>query len=164
MKLRSRKGVTLVELIVVVAFTAVIIGAASMVLYYGTQTFHSGTSNAFSQQKTTLAESYIQQYAAVATDVSNSADAGVDGVIFSITGNTLHVKTQRTDGSRKEVTVDGISEIDFKMQDGSLNYTIFAEDSSYKLTGGIVPSNSKSVSLSACHVSNGGAVLFLKTA
>ncbi len=164
MKLYSRKGVTLVELIVVVAFTAVIIGAACMVLYYGTQTFHSGTTNAFSQQKTTLAESYIQQYAAVATDVSDSVNAGEDGVIFSITGHSLHVKTQKTSGgSPSEVSVDGISEIDFKMQDSSLNYTIFAADDSYKLTGGIVPSNSRSVSLSSCRVTDGGAVLFMKT-
>ena len=163
--LRSRKGVTLVELIVVVAFTAVIIGAVCMVLYYGTQTFHSGTTNAFSQQKTTLAESYIQQYAAVATDVSSSVDTGANGVIFSVSGSTLHVKTQKASGgSPTEITVDGISGIDFKMQDGSLNYTIFAADDSYKLAGGIVPTNSRSVSLSSCRVTSGGAVLFMKTA
>jgi len=152
-----------VELIVVVAFTAVIIGAACTVLYYGTQTFHSGTTNAFSQQKATLAESYIQQYAAVATDVEGSVDGGANGVIFSVSGNVLHVKTQKiSGGASSEVTVDGISEIDFKMQNGSLNYTIFAADDSYKLTGGIVPVGSTSVSLTSCKVMQGGAVLFME--
>lgn len=163
MKLRSRKGFTMVEMIVVVAFTAVIIGAACMILYFGTQTFHSGTANAFSQQKTTLAESYIQQYAVDATDVESTVDGGSNGVIFSVSGNVLHIKTQKiSGGASSEVTVDGISEIDFKMENGSLNYTIFAADDSYKLTGGIVPSSSTSVSLTSCKVMQGGAVLFME--
>jgi hypothetical protein len=155
----------MVEMIVVVAFTAVIIGAACTVLYYGTQTFHSGTTNAFSQQKTTLAESYIQQYAVAATDFASSVDGGADGVIFSASGNVLHVKTQKiSGGASSEVTVDGISEIDFKMENGSLNYTIFAADDSYRLTGGIVPSSASSaVSLTSCRVMQGGAVLFMET-
>lgn len=153
----------MVELIVVVAFTAVIIGAACTVLYYGTQTFHSGTTNAFSQQKATLAESYIQQYAVAATDVESSVDGGADGVIFSVSGNVLHVKTQKiSDHTSSEITVDGISEIDFKMENGSLNYTIFAADDSYKLTGGIVPIGSASVSLTSCRVMQGGAALFME--
>lgn len=66
MNTHSHKGMTLVELIVVVAFTAVVIAAACMVLYVGSHSFQSGTSNAVNQQKVTLAESYLQQYASTA--------------------------------------------------------------------------------------------------
>lgn len=168
MNLRSRKGMTLVELIVVVAFTAVIIGAACAVLYLGMHSFHGGTSDAFSQQKTTLAESYLQRYAATASGVSTAADGTANGVIFSISNNTLSIKKQTVTGgtsSQADIAeIDGISKISFSITNGSLNYTIYAADDSYKLNGGIVLNNSPGAVLSSYDVPGSGSTLFFKTA
>lgn len=148
MNLRSRKGMTLVELIVAVAFTAVVIAAACMVLYFGAKSFKSGTSNAVNQQNTTLAEGYLQQYASTAFTLASSNDGTSNGTIFELSGSTLNIQKQTVSNgtSVKEQTasIDGIARVELSIQDNVLNYAIVSADESYTLRGGIVLNNYQS--------------------
>lgn len=145
MNFRSRKGMTLVELIVAVAFTAVVIAAACMVLYVGAKSFQSGTTNAVNQQNCTLAESYLQRYASTAFSVSSSDDKSSDGVVFSLKGNTLKISGHTGSGSSavtdEIASIDGIARVNLKIEDKVLNYAIVSADNSYTLSGGIVLNN-----------------------
>ena len=161
MKLRGKKGLTLVELIVAVAFTAVIIAAACSVLYFGMHVFQSGTSNAFSQQKAALAESYLQRYAATAFEVSSSAEEDTDGVIFAVSDNTLTISRQTVSSRAALASVDGISQIEIQAEDGSLSYTIVSSDQTYRLSGGIILNNAPATELEKFTVSNKNSILFL---
>jgi prepilin-type N-terminal cleavage/methylation domain-containing protein len=145
--MRSRKGFTLVELIVAVAFTAVVITAACSVLYLGANSFKTSTVNAVNQQKAALAESYLQRYASTAAVTASKADAKNDGVIFSLAGGTLNIKEQTVSGTvvsfNPVATIDGIGKIGLKIENGSLNYTIVSSDAACTLRGGIVMNNWK---------------------
>lgn len=166
MKLRSRKGLTLVELIVAVAFTAVVIAAACAVLYLGAHSFKSGTSNAVNQQRATLTESYLQRYAATAFTVSSSNDGTSDGVVFALSGSTLNVQKQTVSNGVKTmepvVSVDGIARIKLNIVNGTLNYAIVSADETYTLEGGIVLNNVESGSVSDMTGEN-STVLFFGT-
>lgn len=164
MKLYSQKGMTLVELIVAVAFTAVVIAAACMVLYFGSHIFQSGTSNAASQQEATLAESYLQHYASTAFTLSPANDGTSDGIVFSFSGDTLNIRKQTVTGgtptTAQVASIDGISKIELSVQDKVLNYTIVSADQSYKLQGGIVLNNFQSGNAEDL-APGSGSVLFL---
>jgi prepilin-type N-terminal cleavage/methylation domain-containing protein len=164
--MQSRKGFTLVELIVAVAFTAVIITAACSMLYLGANSFKISTANAFNQQKAVLAETYLQKYASTAYTLS-SANAGTDGgIIFTLTGSTLNISKQTvTDGAKTVgpvASIDGIGQIGLKIENGSLNYTIMSSDTTYTLRGGIVMNNFKGGAVGNL-TGNNTIVLFLGT-
>lgn len=143
--MRSRKGLTLVELILAVAFTAVIIAAAVAALYFAQNTFKSGSVNAVNQQKATLAETYFQRYGSTAYDVSTSESQTTQGIFFSVAGNRLTVRRQKLQGGIKTVEnlalIDGISRVEITVQNRTMNYRIVSEDNSYTLSGGLVVNN-----------------------
>ena len=149
MKLHSRKGFTLVELIVAVVFTAVVIAAACSVLYLGADTFKNGTANAVNQQKATLAETYLQRYASTAFTVSSSNDGTSDGIVFKLVDGTLNISKQTAGAATMEsvASIDGIKQIQLTIVDGTLNYAIATADGTYTLTGGIVLNNIESSSV-----------------
>jgi hypothetical protein len=162
MRLRGKKGLTLVELIVAVAFTAVIIAAACSVLYLGVHVFQSGTSNAFGQQRAALAESYLQRYASTAFDVSSSVEEDADGVIFTVSDDTLTISRQTASSRTAVASVDGISQVEIQAEGGSLSYTIVTSDRGYRLSGGIVLNNAPAAMLENFTISNKNEVLFLE--
>jgi prepilin-type N-terminal cleavage/methylation domain-containing protein len=162
MKIRSAKGLTLVELIVTITLTAVVIAGASSVFFLVSSCFKTGTVSASSQQKGLLVEGYLQRYAGIAYTLSDSEQSGKDGATFSITGNTLKVEEQNATTGNNTITIDGISRIDFSAGTGnSLNYTISFPDTSYTFQGGIVMNNF-SISTAPTAVSD-GTELFLGT-
>lgn len=167
MKLRSKKGMTLVELIVAVAFTAVVIAAACMVFYFGSHSFQSGTSNAVNQQKATLVESYLQQYASTAFTFSSTDDRSTQGAIFSFSDGTLNIRSRTVSGgstvTSQVASIDGISKIELNIQDKMLNYNIISADQTYTLKGGIVLNNYQSGDVENL-TPGGGSVLFLASA
>lgn len=165
MTLREKKGITLVELIVSVALTAVIITAACGALYAAAHSFRSGSASAFNQQRAALAESYLQRYAATATAVSSESESDKNGVFFSVRNNAVQITRQTVSDSGKtqanEASIDGISGIEVSVSAGVLHYTIVSQDGSYRLTGGIALNNDASDSLAPFTV-RGDSVLFLK--
>lgn len=161
--MRSRKGFTLVELIIAVALSAVVIMAACSVLYLGADTFKSGTTNAVNQQKAALVESYLQRYASTANVVASVNDGKTAGAIFTLAGNTLTVQEQTISPAavRTVASVDGIGKIDLSMTNGSsLNYSIHSADTTYTLEGGIVMNNYSSGTPAS--VLDSGKILFLE--
>lgn len=157
---------TLVELIIAVAFTAVVITAACTVLYLGANSFKSGTSNAVNQQNAALAESYMQRYASTAYTISSTVDTTVEGIVFTLSDSTLRIQKQTVSDSgttlEPVVSLDGISQIGLKLESGVLKYTIVAADKTYSLEGGIVLNNNPSGSVPDS-LGQSGAVLFFGT-
>ncbi len=143
MRIRSRRGFTLVEMIVAVVLTAAVIAAACTVLYLGTSSFHTGTENAVNQQKAALAESYLQRYASTAFTLSPSNEEGSDGILFSLANGVLTIRRQTAPGGAMQTVaaIDGIRGMELKIDDGTLNYTIVSADGTYRLAGGIVLNN-----------------------
>lgn len=139
-KMHSKKGMTLVELIIAVAFTAIVIAAACTVLYLGGNFFKSGTANAASQQKATLAESYLQRYASTAFQLSDK-DVGSAGVAFTLSDGVLHMNQRTAAGSSVKTNIDGISQVNLTIKGKLLTYSIVSKDAAYTLTGGIVTNN-----------------------
>ena len=165
MKMHSRKGFTLIELILAVALTAVIIVAACSVLFVGGSFFKSGTANAANQQKATLVESYLQRYASTASKASSTNDGKSAGIIFALKDGTLKISSQTVAGSTATVapvaSIDGIGQIGLNLDhNNSLNYTIVSVDNSYTLRGGIVMNNFGSGEVKNLPDTN-GTVLFL---
>ena len=164
MNTHSHKGMTLVELIVVVAFTAVVIAAACMVLYVGSHSFQSGTSNAVNQQKVTLAESYLQQYASTAFTFSSS-NGSSDGIVFELTGSVLNIRKQTVSNGSMTVksvaSIDGIARIPLRIEDGTLKYSIESEDGTYTVTGGIALNNLESGEVKDL-TPEGGNILYIQ--
>ncbi len=162
MKPRSKSGLTLVELIIAVAFTAVIIAAACMVFYFGSHSFQNGTVNAANQQNATLVESYLQQYASTAFTLSSTDDRSTQGAIFRFSDGTLNIQSRTTDGgtASQVASIDGFSKIELKIQDKVLNYTIISADQTYRLKGGIVLNNYQSGDVNNL-IPGGSSVLFL---
>ena len=168
MNLHSKKAFTLVELIVAVALTAVIIIAACSVLYLGANTFKSGTTNAFNQQKATLVETYLQRYAATASAVNVETDAKGEGTVFAFQEDgTLKISKQTVSNSKTTAesieSIDGIDRIELSIVNDSLNYTIVSDDSTYKLVGGIVMNNYKSGTVEKITRTNGKVLLLGRT-
>ncbi|WP_444659602.1 hypothetical protein ACRQV7_04340 [Caproiciproducens sp. R2] len=141
-KLRGKKGMTLVELIIAVAFTAIVIAAACAVLFLGGDFFKSGTVSAANQQKAALAETYIQRYASTAFQISSSKGSDA-GVVFTLSGNVLRVTKQPADGASPEelASIDGIGRVEFQVEGTLLSYTIISKDGTYRLAGGTVLNN-----------------------
>ena len=160
MKLRSKKGLTLVELIVTVAFTAVVMAAACTALYAAADSSRKASANATGQQSVSLAESYLRRYAAVTTSVSpNSGDVkGKPAIRLSLTANgeepalLIEQKVSSTETWQRTALVDNIAQLQLTVQeDGSLGYAISSQDTAYTYTasrnsaftqsGGIVLNN-----------------------
>lgn len=143
--MRGKKGLTLVELIVAVAFTAVIIAAAVSAFYYASHTFQSGTATAVNQQKAALAESYFQRYGATAFALSPTEEQQKDGVFFSISAKKLSIVHQTVASGVKTretvAAIDGISAIEISQVNRVLNYRIISADGAYTLSGGVVLNN-----------------------
>ncbi len=147
-KAHSRKGMTLVELIIAVAFTAIVIAAACAVLFLGGNFFKSGTASAVNQQKAALAESYIQRYASTAFRLSPTKSADTNGIVFTLSDHVLHVNKQTVEkGTAAEQTVaavDGIGQVQLQADGNILSYKIFSQDGTYTLSGSAVLNNYKS--------------------
>lgn len=144
MNIRSRRGLTLVELIVAVTLTAVIIGGACSAFYLVSSSYQNGTLSASSQQKALLVENYLRKYAATAYSLSDSTQADKDGVTFAIANDTLTITEHTASSSKDKViaTVDGIQKIEFRADSSNyLNYTIKFPDTTYTFQGGIVMNN-----------------------
>ncbi|MGX8700251.1 hypothetical protein [Caproiciproducens sp.] len=139
-KLRGKKGMTLVELIIAVAFTAIVIAAACAVLFLGGDFFKSGTVSASNQQKTALAETYIQRYASTAFQISSSKGSDA-GVVFTLSDNVLRVTKQSADGAEELASIDGIGRVEFRVEGTLLSYTIVSKDGTCRLAGGTVLNN-----------------------
>ena len=162
--MRGKKGLTLVELIVSVVFTAVIIAAAASALYYAAHAFQSGTVNAQAQQKASLAESYFQRFGATAYAASTSSDQTKSGVFFTVEDNTLKiVSLSAVDGVKTRATVaavSGISSVEIIQNGRTLNYTIHLTESGYSLSGGVVMNNAQNGSVQTSL--SGGSAFFLQ--
>lgn len=145
-KPQDKKGMTLVELIIAVAITAIVITAACTMLYLGGNFFRSGTASASNQQKAALAESYIQRYAATAFRLSPAKITDADGVAFTLSNHVLHIDQQTVksgETSQKEIaSVDGIGQVHFQADGKLLSYQIISQDGTYTLSGGTVMNNS----------------------
>ena len=143
--MKNKKGLTLAELIIAVAFTAIVISAACAMLYLGINFSKSGAVNAFNQQKTTIAESYIQRYAPTAVQLSRVKIPDSDGVLFTLSDNVLHISEQKTaNGKVSEQLIanaDGIARITFQVQDQILHYSVVSQDGAYTLAGGVIMNN-----------------------
>ncbi len=148
MKLHSKKGMTLMEMIPAVVLTAVIIAAAASVLYLGAHTFQTGTAGASNQQKGLLVESYLQKYASVTKSIGDGT--GSDKcVVFSISNQVLKIQNRESTSSVKTLTtIDGISQIQFTLSGNKLDYVIAFEGTTYTLHGGIVMNNTPSGTVS----------------
>lgn len=164
--MRGKKGLTLVELIVSVVFTAVIIAAAASALYYAAHTFQSGSVNAQEQQRAALAESFFQRYGATAYGVSASPDQTKSGVFFTVENNTLKIVSQTAaDGAVTKAaaaSVDGVSSVEIEQEDRTLHYRIHLQEGGYVLSGGVVMNNAPSGD-TRLTIQNGGS-LFLQQA
>lgn len=143
-KWNRKKGMTLVELIIAVAFTAIVIAAACSVLYLAGNFFKSGTANATNQQNASLAESYLQRYAATASQVSTT-DSKKSGVAFTLSSDgVLTISDYAATGSSVKTSIRGIKQIGLEVKGNVLTYTIVSKDGTYTLQGGIVLNNYKS--------------------
>jgi prepilin-type N-terminal cleavage/methylation domain-containing protein len=159
MKLRSKRGMTLMEMIPAVVLTAVIIAAAASVLYLGAHTYQTGTAGASNQQKGLLVESYLQKYASVTKKVSDH-EVVDKCVVFSIANDTLTIQDHISSSSNKTlVTIDGIDQIQFSLNGNNLDYIIGFPDTEYTLHGGIVMNNSPTGSVST--ISDKNSILSL---
>ena len=144
-RMKDNKGMTLVELIIAVAFTAIVITAACSMLYLAGNFFKSGTANATNQQNASLVESYLQRYAATASQVLriNSASTSLgEEFTFSADGN-LSIDDHSVTGSSAKTSVPGIKQVGLDVTDKILTYTIVSKDGTYTLKGGIVLNNYK---------------------
>lgn len=140
-KMHSKKGMTLVELIIAVAFTAIVIAAACSMLYLAGNFFKSGTANAANQQKAALAESYLQRYASTAFQLSDKDDGSAAGVAFTLSDSVLHMNERTAAGSSVKTNIDGFSQVNLTIKGKLLTYSIVSKDAAYTLTGGIVTNN-----------------------
>ncbi|MBW7571557.1 hypothetical protein [Caproiciproducens faecalis] len=144
-KLHEKKGMTLVELIIAVAFTAIVIAAACAVLFLGGNFFKSGTVSAANQQRASLAETYIQRYASTAFKLSSSKEMDVGGVAFTLSDNVLRVTKQTVEGgtasSEEVASIEGIGRVEFQLEGTVLSYKIISQDGTYTLSGGTVLNN-----------------------
>jgi Tfp pilus assembly protein PilE len=136
--LKSKKGITLVELIISVAFTSIIIAASCSVMFLGEDFFKSGTKSAMNQQNAALAEDYIRRYAAVAFKLSEKSDKLEDCAVFTLDNNVLNIECT---SPKDTVKVDEIDDIQFKIENNLLKYTIESKDKTYKLSGAVIMNN-----------------------
>ena len=142
-KWNRKKGMTLVELIIAVAFTAIVIAAACSVLYLAGNFFKSGTANASNQQNASLVESYLQRYAATASQVSTTDSK--TGVAFTLSPDgELNINDHTGTSSSVKTSIRGIENVSLQVEDKLLTYIILSKDGTYTLKGGIVLNNCKS--------------------
>ncbi|MFZ2538245.1 MAG: hypothetical protein WAX04_05040 [Oscillospiraceae bacterium] len=159
----SKKGITLVELIIAIAFTALIITAACSMLYLASNFFKSGTESAVNQENTALAESYLQQYLSTAFIVSDTTGTSTNYAVFSIATDILTIdRTSEIGGIPSTITtkIDGISNLDLQLTDNLLSYKITSQDGKYILSGVIIVNNYTSGGVSNIDGTN-GKCLFL---
>ncbi|MCY1714427.1 prepilin-type N-terminal cleavage/methylation domain-containing protein [Caproiciproducens galactitolivorans] len=143
--MKNKKGLTLAELIIAVAFTAVVISAACAMLLLSMNFSKTGAASAMNQQKTALAESYIQRYAPTAVKLSREKSPDANGIVFTLSDNILHISEQRAaNGGLREQRIadaDGIAKINFQVENQILHYSIVSQDGAYTLSGGIILNN-----------------------
>lgn len=157
-KIQEKKGMTLVELIIAVAFTAIVIAAACTVLYLGGNFFKSGTANAVNQQKASLAETYLQRYASTAQQISDKNDTSTGGVVFTLSSGALHIDDKTA--NKSIAVIDGIGQVYLQIDGRLLNYRIVSKDGTYTLSGGVVLNNYQSGTASDLRGDDGNCLSF----
>jgi prepilin-type N-terminal cleavage/methylation domain-containing protein len=145
----SKRGMTLAELIMSLAVSVVIIGAACSALYFGSQSAKSGAAAVADHGNAKLVETYFQDILPTASSVSVSntklsdKDSDVWNFYFD-SGKNLVVEKN---GAR-QMSVEGIDGIDFTIGNAGnctrLDYVIHSQDAGngFALSGGVVLNNS----------------------
>jgi len=158
-RMKDNKGMTLVELIIAVAFTTIVITAACSMMYLAGNFFKSGTANATNQQNASLVESYLQRYASTASQVSSTSIAS-PYVAFTLSSDG-NLSIDNYSGTSSIITsVRGIKKIGLTMEGNVLTYTIVSMDGTYTLKGGIVLNNYKSGTVAELNGTNSNGLYF----
>lgn len=112
----NEKGLTLVEILVVVVLIVVVLSLGYTVIHYSRTTFQSGTARAEVQQEVRLVSDYITQELRNATAITDNNDNNDFEKTMKFGDSTLEIKTNN---NSEEVTVDGnkISSITLNVDD-----------------------------------------------
>jgi Tfp pilus assembly protein PilW len=156
----SKKGMTLVELIISSVVTVIVISAACTVLYFSYSNYTSGTNDLSNHQNASLLEDYLQHDLSTATSVTVGSDqsavnSGVgvqlssDKIISMHFDNKVFVIVEKdSSGVKSTARITGIESVSLNtVPVGStqkLNYEIKASSKSkqsFLLTGGVVMNN-----------------------
>lgn len=151
-KKNSKKGISLVELILATAISVVVMAAACVVMYSGMRGAADGTAGCVNQGDANLLETTLQNdlYKAYQVDSSSltlkdAANHVQATASFDSSGNLVVKK-----GSTIQVSVSGIEQLDIDVTEAGAirpkaNYVIHAKsgDNKFTLTGGIVMGNMK---------------------
>lgn len=142
----SKRGMTLVELIISIAVTSLIIGAVVTVLFLGIREYGGGTREAQTHQTITFAESVLQNALKTASGAQLSAQAPALGeVCFSVQeeeGETI-LSVRQADGSVMQLAQVKTAVFSLvRLPGGSyqLQYELSAEDG-YRVKGGTILNN-----------------------
>lgn len=167
----SKKGLTLVELVVSTIVGLIVITAACSTLYFTMNNYQTGTAAYDNHQNASMAETYLQHNLACAKDINliNSPSVTTialdlasvpiapktELVVMYFSGDTLMIVRRDVSGKLVTARVDGIGQIDLKYTaldtKAKCNYTIHAvhdvhingntEKQGFTINGGVVLNN-----------------------
>ena len=150
-RFRSKRGMTLVELIASMMISVIIVGAACASMFFGFRSSRDGTAGVVNHGNAKLVETYFQNVLPTSTEASVSnqklsqkdCTSGVWNFYFD--GSKDFVVEQ---GGEKQLTVEGIDSVDITIGSAGnrtrLDYVIHSRNSGndFALYGGVVLNNS----------------------
>ena len=146
MRIRSKKGISLVELIAVCAISVMVIAAACALLYAASKSAARGTAEAAGHGDAHLLETYLQSGLPTALSVGGEEPDAADGDVTALSFGDGGELVVETNGGTRQF-IDGIQSVTLSLSpaggNGRLSYSILAgsESGSYTLSGGIVLNN-----------------------
>lgn len=153
-RLCNKKGVTLVELLMVMLLSVLIAGAACGAFYTAAQSAAKGTDGYRTHGQAQLLEQFLQNHIPCSTSLSSGAEKGASNSpqnfrIYFQPDGSLIVEKQ----GKEFLALTNIEEFSFYTESAGKNqtfyYTIRAKENrtSFKVTGGIALNNLKGLSI-----------------
>lgn len=150
-KLRSKKGFTLVEMVVTTAVLAITAGMLVGVIASTITKFADGNDAEFRRSEAAALETQIKQYAKAAYAINaydSATDTMEDGKYYIVSDsstNRFQVKEGKTTGSDTVITIDYVESVNFAVVQTvsnklSLEYSIVM-DNGYTCNGSFILNN-----------------------
>lgn len=165
-KLKSKKGFTLVEMVVTTAVLAITAGMLVGVIASTITKFSDGNDTEFRRSEASAVETQIKQYAKAAYCI-NTYDSAVDTIddgryyiVSDSATNRFQVKEGTASGANTVITIDHVSSVTFEVVEivsgkYSLEYSIVM-DNDYTCEGSFILNNGSATLLPTTVAVNSG--------
>lgn len=142
---RSKKGFTLIEIVVALLITGILMVTVISVFLMSQNIYARGGNISYKQKSITNVETDLQNALATATDIKIETSKPNTGAFYGIGFNDKGECVEVFNGD--EYKTDQITEITLKNTGNTMNYEIVPKDSMSTLKGGIVMNNIKSATI-----------------